>query len=146
MGTFTSLRRSSTMSKILSVVTPPVRARKFAAWITGPSAVGSENGMPSSIRSAPFFSIALTISFVVSRSGSPQVINGINALPPAKASLILLMDILPSVAGDGCTVFIASSGNIDDHDLIFAHGRSQFFRISYRMGTFDSRNNALGLA
>lgn len=35
-------RISFTISKILSVVTPPVNARRFAACITGPSAVGSE--------------------------------------------------------------------------------------------------------
>ena len=79
-------------------------------------------------------------------NAAAQVIKAINAFLLENADAMLLMDILPSVAGDGCTVFIASSGNIDDHDLIFAHGRSQFFRISYRMGTFDSRNNALGLA
>ena len=46
---------SQPYQKILSVVTPPDNARMLASWITGPSAVGSENGMPSSIKSAlPF--------------------------------------------------------------------------------------------
>ena len=36
-----------------SGVTPAASARVAAAWITGPSASGSENGTPSSIRSAP---------------------------------------------------------------------------------------------
>ena len=34
-------------------VTPAVSARSAAAWITGPSAIGSEKGMPSSSMSAP---------------------------------------------------------------------------------------------
>ena len=73
------------MSKILSVVTPPESARRLAPWMTGPSAVGSEKGIPSSIRSAPFAAMLFTISTVVARSGSPQVIKGIKAFLPAKA-------------------------------------------------------------
>ena len=36
-----------------SSVAPAASARVAAAWITGPSASGSEKGTPSSIRSAP---------------------------------------------------------------------------------------------
>ena len=79
------------MSKILSVVTPPVSALRFAPWITGPSAVGSEKGIPSSIRSAPFAAISITAFFVVSRSGSPQVIKAMNAFPFSNAFLMLLI-------------------------------------------------------
>ena len=82
------LRIFFTKAKILSVVIPPFNARRFAPWIIGPSAVGSENGIPSSIRSAPFSTAALIVSSVVFKSGSPQVINGINALPFLKAFLI----------------------------------------------------------
>ena len=53
--------------------------------MTGPSAVGSEKGMPSSMRSAPFAAMARTAAAVVSRSGSPQVMKGMNALPWSKA-------------------------------------------------------------
>ena len=63
-------------------------------------------------------SAARTTFAVVSRSGSPQVINAINAFPFSNASLILLMDILPSVAGNGCTVLVASAGNSNDNDFI----------------------------
>ena len=59
-GMVTSRRRSRTRSKTLSVVVPAVRARRLASWITGPSAVGSEKGMPSSTRSAPAAAMART--------------------------------------------------------------------------------------
>lgn len=52
-----------TISNILSVVTPPDNARMFASWITGPSAVGSENGMPSSIKSAPASSSVMATTY-----------------------------------------------------------------------------------
>ena len=35
------------------MVWPAFSARSEEAWTAGPSAMGSENGMPSSIRSAP---------------------------------------------------------------------------------------------
>ena len=68
------------MSKMSSVVTPEDSALTSAPWMTGPSAMGSENGIPSSIRSAPASAMALTRPSVVSMSGSPQVTNGMNAL------------------------------------------------------------------
>ena len=77
--------------------------------MTGPSAVGSEKGMPSSIRSAPLAAAARTAAAVVSRSGSPQVKKAINALPWSKAVLMLLMDILPSVTGNRGAVLITSA-------------------------------------
>ena len=56
---------------------------------------------------APFAAMARTAAAVISRSGSPQVINGINAFPRANACAILLMEILPSVSGDGGAVLVA---------------------------------------
>ena len=93
---------------------PALSALIFASCITGPSAVGSENGMPSSIRSAPALAAALTSFFVVSRFGSPQVIKGIKAFPPANAPFIrsfavLLINILPSVSCDDGAVLVASA-------------------------------------
>ena len=132
-----------TISNTLSVVTPPESALTLAPWITGPSAVGSENGIPSSIRSAPASYIAYTSCSVTSRDGSPQVMNGINAFPFSNISVILLfMDILPSVTCDCCAVFISSSGNGDDHNLVFVHLRRQFSCIGYCMGALNGRNNA----
>src|SRR3989304_10067764 len=45
----------------------------------GPSAIGSEKGMPSSIISAPLFSNSNIKAFVVCGSGSPAVMKGIKA-------------------------------------------------------------------
>ena len=81
IGTFTSFLSSLAKERMSSVVTPPARARLSASMMTGPSAVGSEKGIPSSMRSAPFLTASLMIFPVVSRSGSPQVMNGMNALP-----------------------------------------------------------------
>lgn len=46
---------------------------------------------------------------VVSKFGSPQVINGINALPFSNALLILLINILPSVSCYCRAVLVASA-------------------------------------
>jgi hypothetical protein len=35
------------------MVWPPFSARRPDAWMGGPSAIGSENGMPTSMTSAP---------------------------------------------------------------------------------------------
>jgi hypothetical protein len=44
---------------------PLFSARKDEAWIAGPSAIGSVNGMPSSITSAPAAGSAFTRSSAV---------------------------------------------------------------------------------
>ena len=136
-------RNSRANSKILSVVTPPLSARSLAAWITGPSAVGSEKGMPSSIRSAPPFTAARTQAAVVARSGSPQVMKATNALPWSKALLILLTDALPPVAGNGGAVLVAPARYVDDHDLILPHGRGQLHGVGHGVGRLDGGDDAL---
>ena len=52
---------------------PRASARSLAFWTTGPSAIGSLNGTPSSITSAPAATIARMICGVVSACGSPAV-------------------------------------------------------------------------
>src|SRR5689334_4498195 len=51
----------------------------MAAWMTGPSALGSENGTPSSITSAPALAAAITMSAVAAGDGSPSVRYAISA-------------------------------------------------------------------
>ena len=80
---------------------------------------------------------------MISSDGSPQVMNGMKALPPSNAFLMLLMKILPSVACDGCTVLVSSAGDIDDNDLVFSHGRSQLPGVSNGVGALDGGNDAL---
>jgi hypothetical protein len=52
---------------------PRASAASFARWMTGPSAIGSENGTPSSIASAPQATIACISGTVISRPGWPAV-------------------------------------------------------------------------
>ena len=54
-------------------------ARMLAAWITGPSAIGSENGIPSSRASAPPSIKLLMISTLSALLGSPIVTKGTKA-------------------------------------------------------------------
>ena len=54
--------------------TPLASARSEAFWITGPSAIGSEKGTPSSMMSAPASAMASITSTVASGSGSPPQI------------------------------------------------------------------------
>ena len=149
MGTSTPrLRRRATSAKASSVVTPPASARMLASWITGPSAVGSEKGMPSSIRSAPASTMATTASSVTSSVGSPQVMNGMKAFlrdPSAavKALAILLMQIFSSIASDGRDVLVAASGQSDNNDLVGAHGGGKLHGIGHGVGALDGRNHAL---
>ena len=68
------------------MVCPALSARRPAAWTAGPSAIGSVNGMPSSITSAPAAGSALTIASEVSASGSPAVTNVTSAARPSAFS------------------------------------------------------------
>ena len=52
-GPVVALRNCRTMPSVLAMVWPALRARSPAAWIAGPSAIGSVKGMPNSITSAP---------------------------------------------------------------------------------------------
>src|SRR3712207_4361866 len=69
-----------------STVAPDCSAFEPAAWMTGPSASGSENGTPSSTRSAPFSAQAAPIATVASRSGNPPIRYGMSAARPGAAA------------------------------------------------------------
>src|SRR3954447_25898704 len=76
-------------------VAPAASARVPAAWITGPSASGSENGTPSSTRSAPASAHASPIATDASRSGKPPIRYGISAAPPFTAENAAAMRSTP---------------------------------------------------
>src|ERR1041385_1514368 len=67
------------VSRTWSRRTPRSSARWELDWITGPSAIGSENGTPTSIRSAPASSRPRRRSRVPATDGSPAVMYGTNA-------------------------------------------------------------------
>ena len=68
------------------MVWPALSARTPAAWIAGPSAIGSVNGMPSSITSAPAFGSALAMASEVAVSGSPAMVKVTSAARPSAFS------------------------------------------------------------
>src|SRR5919201_5906025 len=86
--------RAATSSTPCSVA-PAASARVPAAWITGPSASGSENGTPSSIRSAPASAQARPIAIEVRRSGKPPIMYGISAARPGAALNAAAMRSVP---------------------------------------------------
>src|SRR5258705_4569070 len=76
-------RKMRTISSVFVMVCPALSARCDDIWIAGPSAIGSVNGMPSSITSAPAAGSARTSASDVSGSGSPAVRNVTSAARPA---------------------------------------------------------------
>ena len=53
--------------------TPSARAFSPAFWMTGPSAMGSEKGTPSSMMSAPASTMPCMSAGVMSENGKPAV-------------------------------------------------------------------------
>src|SRR3546814_13517412 len=110
--------------------------------MVGPSAIGSENGTPSSITSAPASTSACITGTSASSDGSPAVTNGISALRSAALSwanlvsmrlIALLLPLqgegakLPGRAysklhllahGDGVHVLVAAAGQVAQHDRV----------------------------
>ena len=119
-GTPTSARASA--SRIDGGVAPFASASSDASWITGPSITGSENGMPTSMPSAP---AAATASIVRTHSPSPPVRYGTSTSrrrpdgPRARsgatiggASQLVRQDV--HHLGD---VLVAPAGQVDQHRL-----------------------------
>ena len=67
------VRKARTICQVFSIVCPLVKERCPAAWIVGPSAIGSEKGMPSSMMSAPTFGSSCIREMEVWRLGSPAM-------------------------------------------------------------------------
>src|SRR5580765_3108304 len=104
--------------------------------MVGPSAIGSENGTPSSMMSAPASTSACISGTVVLGSGSPAVMNRISALRSAALSRWnvdamrdmsfpgLLSERDAGVLGDGVHVLVAATREIHQQHLVAAHRRS----------------------
>src|SRR5215510_5381748 len=69
--------------------------------MTGPSAMGSENGTPSSITSAPALASACMRGTVTEGAGSPAVTYGISAFLRSRARRSNVAWILDMLAGHG---------------------------------------------
>ena len=76
-------RKSLTSWSVFLSVVPLLSARSPAAWIAGPSAIGSVKGMPTSITSAPAAGRAFRMSSEVARSGSPAITKVTRAARPS---------------------------------------------------------------
>src|SRR6185437_2761319 len=90
------VRNSATIASTSRSDTPLRSARSDERWITGPSAIGSEKGTPSSITSAPPAASACMNSTVRAGSGSPAVMNGISPFRPSAdnaANVFLIRDM-----------------------------------------------------
>jgi hypothetical protein len=74
MGVSSSVSRMArAVSSVRSSEPPAARERCPAAWIAGPSAIGSVKGRPSSITSTPAPGRPFAIARAVSWSGSPAM-------------------------------------------------------------------------
>src|SRR5947199_176703 len=101
------------------MVWPALSARRPAACTAGPSAIGSVNGMPSSIPSAP----------AASRC-APAGHRG------------CLSPIAPEVARDAVEVLVAAAGQIDHDQVILRLFRRDVAEPRERMRGFERRDDA----
>src|SRR5689334_6504908 len=108
---------------------PAFSARRPAACIDGPSAIGSVNGMPISMMSAPAGGSALTIASEVSGSGSPAITKVTKAERPSRFNwakrasmrVVMLRNSLllpPQDIADLRDVLVAATREIDHHQVV----------------------------
>src|SRR5262245_1222794 len=161
-------RKRRASSSVFFSVMPLLSARRLDAWIAGPSAIGSLNGMPSSIRSAPAAGRPLRISHDVSRSGSPAVTKVTNPPRPSFFSFAKRSAMRPeSAAGDGLVaaavaalmipssplraqplgngkdILVASAAHVHDQEVILRQLAGDAGHMGQRMGRFQRGDDAL---
>src|ERR1051326_207974 len=147
IGTSLERRNSATASSAPRSVAPAASARSEERGRTGPSAIGSLKGMPSSIMSAPARSRASSSGTVSAGSGSPNVRNGTNPASPRSRKgdkhpasrrppqgpkppgappprRVRPSSQRPSdEARHGLHVLVATPGKADDENLLLVHRR-----------------------
>jgi hypothetical protein len=94
MGIWVTCLSRATSSRMPGSVVPAASARSEDSWMVGPSAIGSENGTPSSMRSHPARSSSSTTFSVVARSGSPAVTKVTSAFSPRACNSANFFSIL----------------------------------------------------
>src|SRR3954467_12265110 len=148
--TGTACARSRATSSTPVVVEPAAGARVPAAWITGPSASGSEYGMPTSSRSAPPSAHAIPIARDPAASGNPPIRYGIRAArrPSARtASNVARMRPLtrsPEQRERFGEVLVAAAGEADEVERVLALVRVRE-HPRQRVGGLERRDDALEL-
>src|SRR5262245_3135807 len=140
---------------------PRSSARTAARWIVGPSARGSENGMPTSITSAPRASASSMSRAVVSRLGSPATKYGMRPRSPrsrTRANAWSMRDTTPpdhapGLAGRRAMGAAGGAHRVDvlvpapgepDHQARLARQRGRDADgMGNRMGRLERRDDAL---
>src|SRR6476620_12474864 len=132
MGVVASVVRNvATMASTSARPTPCASARSLARWMTGPSAIGSENGTPSSITSAPPPTSACMSGTALAGVGSPAVTKGISAFRASRRSVskvaairdIGRLELDAELLCDGVHVLVAAPGEVDEQDLLLGQPR-----------------------
>src|SRR5689334_13070980 len=115
--------------------------------MTGPSAIGSLNGTPSSISVAPARDNAISSCSVVARSGSPAVIYGMRPFFPCCLRLVKTSAMRPKRLqlqgfAHGIYVFVSAPGKIHDDQLIATQLARDFHRVRHCMCRLERRNDS----
>src|SRR5258708_8398247 len=155
-------RNSATIASPLPRPTPCFNARSEERWITGPSAIGSEKGTPSSITSAPALTTACITATVSPGEGSPAVTNGISAERFAarsfsKVAVIRLIGGVSRPGGsrrerdprglaDGVHVLVAAAREVHEEDAVLGDRRGELHRIGERVARLERRYDPLEAA
>src|SRR5260370_4846618 len=118
--------------------------------MTGPSAIGSLKGKPTSIRSTPVASSSRNSWPVAAISGSPAARKGMNAFFFAARSwrkrssmaFMRLLDDLARQARHFITILVAAAGEADDHDVVHGPFCRHAHALNDGMGGFQCRQDA----
>src|SRR5688572_25698151 len=102
--------------------------------------MGSENGTPSSITSAPPAASACMTGTVSAGLGSPAVTKGMRAarcaartFAKAWAMRLIGSELQPGGLGDGVHVLVAATREVHQQDAVLAHGGGELDRMRERV-------------
>src|SRR2546422_5279166 len=139
-------------SPIVSIIFPGVapadKARMPAAWITGPSATGSENGMPTSRISAPPSINDTAFAKNAFGSGSlPMRYATItpSARLPSSRNFCPIASSLRKLSCNRVHVLVSSTRQVYDDRLITSELLRQFCRVTDCVSRFERRHYSLQL-
>lgn len=108
-------------SRIIVGVAPWDRALALEAWMTGPSAIGSENGIPTSSMSAPPSTRAAELTWNDSGDGSPPVRYATRAPSSFSWSSLNFLPMalsLGEIFGSCLHVLVSSTRQVHDDSVV----------------------------
>ena len=140
------------MASVFFMFAPAWSARKPAAWIAGPSAIGSVNGMPSSITSAPAFGSACRIGerrrlVGIARHGEGDERGAafFFAAPQNADPYVPSLRFASQMVRHQIEVLVAAAGEIDHHQVILRLLRRELEHLGDGMGRLERRDDAFEL-